>query len=213
MTGVKICGLKTVDDVDKVNRYLPEYVGFVFANTRRFVTDEQACEMKKRLDKRIRAVGVFVDEPIGHVISLCRRGIIDCVQLHGDESEEYIRRVKKETDTVVIKATKVQSARQVTERMSEAADFMLFDTYKKGELGGTGVRFPLEVLQESLDVMAQNGKAVKPFFLAGGLDASNVREVLGQLGCYCVDVSTGVETDGVKDEEKIRLFIEQVRAV
>lgn len=213
MTGVKICGLKTVDDVDKVNRYLPEYVGFVFANTRRFVTDEQACEMKKRLDKRIKAVGVFVDEPIGHVISLCRRGIIDCVQLHGDESEEYIRKVKEETDTIVIKATKVQSARQVTERMSEAADFMLFDTYKKGELGGTGVRFPLEVLQESLDVMAQNGRAVKPFFLAGGLDASNVREVLGQLGCYCVDVSTGVETDGVKDEEKIRLFIEQVRAV
>ncbi len=213
MTGVKICGLKTVDDVDKVNRYLPEYVGFVFANTRRFVTDEQACDMKKRLDKRIRAVGVFVDEPIGHVISLCRRGIIDCVQLHGDESEEYIRKVKEETDTVVIKATKVQSARQVTERMSEAADFMLFDTYKKGELGGTGVRFPLEVLQESLDVMAQNGRAVKPFFLAGGLDASNVREVLGRLGCYCVDVSTGVETDGVKDEEKIRMFIEQVRAV
>lgn len=213
MTGVKICGLKTVDDVDKVNRYLPEYVGFVFANTRRFVTDEQACEMKRRLDKRIRAVGVFVDEPIEHVISLCRRGIIDCVQLHGDEPEEYIRKVKEKTDTVVIKATKVQSARQVTERMSEAADFMLFDTYKKGELGGTGVRFPLEVLQESLDVMAQNGRAVKPFFLAGGLDASNVREVLGRLGCYCVDVSTGVETDGVKDEEKIRLFIEQVRAV
>lgn len=213
MTGIKICGLKTVDDVDKVNRYLPEYVGFVFANTRRFVTDEQAGEMKRRLDKRIRAVGVFVDETIEHVISLCRRGIIDCVQLHGDEPEEYIRKVKEETDTVVIKATKVQSARQVTERMSEAADFMLFDTYKKGELGGTGVRFPLEVLRESLDVMAQNGKAVKPFFLAGGLDASNVREVLGQLGCYCVDVSTGVETDGVKDEEKIRLFIEQVRAV
>ncbi len=213
MTGVKICGLKTVDDVDKVNRYLPEYVGFVFANTRRFVTDEQACEMKKRLDGRIKAVGVFVDEPIEHVISLCRRGIIDCVQLHGDEPEEYIRKVKEETDTVVIKATKVQSARQVTERMSEAADFMLFDTYKKGELGGTGVRFPLEVLQDSLDMMAQNGRAVKPFFLAGGLDATNVREVLGQLGCYCVDVSTGVETDGVKDEEKIRLFIEQVRAV
>ena len=211
MTKIKICGLKTFDDVDKVNRYLPEYVGFVFANTRRFVTDEQADEMKKGLDRRISAVGVFVDEPIEHVISLCKNGIIDCVQLHGDEPEEYIKKVKKETDTTVIKATKVQNVQQVTERMSDAADFMLFDTYKKGELGGTGVRFPLDVLLKSLDELKHSGRNVKPFFLAGGLDASNVREVLGQLGCYCVDVSTGVETDGIKDEDKIRKFIEQVR--
>ena len=158
MTKIKICGLKTLADVDKVNMYLPEYVGFVFANTRRFVTDEQAREMKQRLDGRIRAVGVFVDEPIGHVISLCQNGIIDCVQLHGGESEDYIREIKKKTDTTVIKATKVQNARQVSDGMSKEADYMLFDTYKKGELGGTGVRFPLEILQESLNELAQNGR-------------------------------------------------------
>ena len=211
MTGVKICGLRTLADVEKVNKYLPEYIGFVFANTRRFVTDEQARDMKQALDSRIKAVGVFVNEPIEHVINLCRGDIIDCVQLHGDESDEYIRDLKRETNTTVIKATKVQTAEQVTQLMSDEADYMLFDTYKKGELGGTGVRFPLEVLIESLDSLKADGRSVKPFFLAGGLDASNVREVLGQLGCYCVDVSTGVETDGVKDETKIKQFIENVR--
>lgn len=211
MTRVKICGLKTLADVEKVNRYLPEYIGFVFANTKRFVTDEQALIMKQALDKRIQAVGVFVDEPIEHVISLCSRGIIDIAQLHGAESEEYIRTLKKETDTTVIKATKVQNAEQVARLMSEEADYMLFDTYKKGELGGTGVRFPLEILEESLQKMKASGRAVKPYFLAGGLDDENVAEVIGRTECFAVDVSTGVETDGVKDEAKIQRFIENVR--
>ena len=88
MTKVKICGLKTLDDVDKVNKYLPEYAGFVFANTKRFVTDEQALMMKQALATEIKAVGVFVNEPIEHVAELCRRGIRDVAQRHGEESEE-----------------------------------------------------------------------------------------------------------------------------
>lgn len=211
MTKVKICGLKTLDDVDKVNKYLPEYAGFVFANTKRFVTDEQALMMKQALATEIKAVGVFVNEPIEHVAELCRRGIIDAAQLHGEESEEYIRNLKKITDIPVIKATKVQNASQVAERMSEEADYMLFDTYKKGELGGTGERFELSILEECLENLASQGRKIKPYFLAGGLDETNVSEVLGRIGCYCVDVSTGVETDGVKDEVKIKSFIENVR--
>lgn len=211
MTKIKICGLKTPADVEKVNRYLPEYIGFVFANTKRFVTDEQALAMKQALDRSIKAVGVFVNEPIEHIISLCNRGIIDAVQLHGEETEDYIRELKKKTDTTVIKATKVQNAEQVSGLMSEEADYMLFDTFKKGELGGTGERFPLEILEAVLKEQAEKGRAVKPYFLAGGLSSANVQEVLGQMGCYCVDVSTGVETDGVKDEAKIKEFIEKVR--
>ena len=213
MTKVKICGLKTLADVAKVNRYIPEYIGFVFANTKRFVTDEQAMEMKQALDSRIKAVGVFVDEPLEHVVSLYKKGIIDIAQLHGAESEEYIRELKQETDICVIKATKVQTAEQVSALMSDEADYMLFDTYKKGELGGTGVRFPLEILEKSLEDMAAEGKSVKPFFLAGGLDYENVAEVIGKTECFAVDVSTGVETDGVKDEAKIKQFIEKVRQV
>lgn len=211
MTKVKICGLKTLVDVEAVNRYLPDYIGFVFANTKRFVTDEQALTMKQALDNRIKAVGVFVDEPLAHVVSLCEKGIIDLVQLHGAESEEYIRELKQKTDTCVIKATRVQTADQVSKVMSDEADYMLFDTYKKGELGGTGVRFPLEILEKSLSDMAAQERAIKPFFLAGGLDCENVADVIGKTKCFAVDVSTGVETDGVKDERKIKQFIENVR--
>ena len=137
------------------------------------------------------------------------------VQLHGAESEDYIREIKQKTDTTVIKATKVQTAQQVAQLMSEEADYMLFDTYKKGALGGTGERFSLEILEQSLNTLRAQGKQVKPYFLAGGLDCQNVTEVLCQIAgsseCVAVDVSTGVETDGVKDEAKIRQFIESVR--
>jgi len=211
MTKVKICGLKTLADVAKVNRYLPDYIGFVFANTKRFVTDEQALEMKRALDGRIKAVGVFVDEPLEHVISLYKKGMIDIAQLHGAESDAYIRELKQKTDMCVIKATRVQTPKQVSALMSNEADYMLFDTYKKGELGGTGVRFPLEILEKSLAEMAAQGRSVKPFFLAGGLDWQNVTDVIGKTECFAVDVSTGVETDGVKDEAKIKRFIEKVR--
>lgn len=211
MTKIKICGLKTLADVEAVNKFLPEYIGFVFANTKRFVTDEQAFEMKNALDKSIKAVGVFVDEPIEHVISLCKRGIIDIAQLHGAESEEYIAKLKQETDTTVIKATKVQNAKQVYELMSKNADYMLFDTYKKGELGGTGERFSLEILDKTLEMMQNEGQKIKPYFVAGGLDADNVCEVIGKTNCYGVDVSTGVETEGKKDIIKIEKFINNVR--
>jgi phosphoribosylanthranilate isomerase len=207
MTKIKICGLKTLADVEIVNKYKPEYIGFVFAPTKRFVADEQAFAMRNALDKDIKSVGVFVNEPIEHIVKLCDNGTINLVQLHGDESEDYIRELKAKliTNTEIIKAVRVQNQDQVRKSISAEVDYMLFDTYKKGEMGGTGERFPLEILEQSLD------KDHKPFFLAGGLSADNIKEVLGQMECYCVDVSTGVETDGVKDENKIKQFIDKVR--
>lgn len=207
MTKVKICGLKSLSDVSIVNKYLPEYVGFVFANTKRFVTDEQALAMKRALDKRIQTVGVFVNEPQEHIISLCKKGIIDVVQLHGDETSEYIIELKQQISNPIIRAVRVQNAEQVKSELEQEADFMLFDTYKKGVYGGSGERFSLSILEESL----KNEDNEKSFFLAGGLSPENITEVLGGVECYCVDVSSGVETDGSKDEEKVREFIERVR--
>lgn len=209
---IKICGLKTLADIEKANRYQPDYIGFVFADTRRFVTDEQALAMRRALDRRIQAVGVFVNEPLAHVADLYDRGVINVVQLHGEESEDYIRKLKQITDAAVIKAVRVQSVEQTAGQMSQEADYMLFDTYKKGEPGGTGERFSLEILKESLRRMREKGEVVKPYFLAGGLDCENVAKVIDQTDCFAVDVSTGVETDGVKDEAKIRKFIENVRS-
>lgn len=211
MTKVKICGLRTLADIKSVNRYLPEYAGFVFAKTKRFVTDEQASLMRQMLDERIQAVGVFVNEPIEHILQLCDTRVINAVQLHGDETEAYIRQIKEETDTVVIKAVRVQCADQVVECMSDNADFILFDTYKKGIPGGTGACFSMEVLQESFTKLRKRNQTIKPYFLAGGLDCGNVAQAIHQTDCYAVDVSTGVETDGAKDAEKIKRFLECVR--
>lgn len=209
MTKVKICGLKTLADVEIVNKYLPEYVGFVFANTKRFVTDEQAFCMKQALDKRIQVVGVFVNEPQKHIISLCQKGIIDAVQLHGDETSEYIEALRQQIQNPIIRAVRVQNAGQVKKELQQNVDFMLFDTYKKGVYGGSGERFSLSILEESL----KNEENAKPFFVAGGLAPENIKEVLGDVACYCMDVSTGVEIDGNKDEKKVREFIERVRGI
>lgn len=211
MTKVKICGLKTLADVEIVNQYLPEYVGFVFAKTKRFVTDKQASIMRNALDKRIQAVGVFVNEPIEHVIQLCDTGIINVVQLHGEETDTYIQMLKQKTDTNVIKAVRVQSAEQVVENISAAADFMLFDTYKNGVPGGTGECFSLKILQESFAKLRERNQTIKPYFLAGGLHCDNVVDVIRQMDCYAVDVSTGVETNGIKDAIKIKQFIDCVK--
>lgn len=204
-TKVKICGLRTLADVEAVDRYLPDYVGFVFAHTRRFVTDEQAFMMKRALDWRIRSVGVFVDEPMEHILRLCEKGIIDMIQLHGAESEEQIRQIREKSGLPVIKAIRIERTGQTACSMSCEADYLLFDTCKKGVPGGTGERFPLELLEAYIKDIR------KPYFLAGGLDPWNVSEAIGRTGCPAVDVSTGVETDGVKDADKIRQFIEQAR--
>lgn len=208
---VKICGLKTVADVEKANKYLPDYVGFVFADIKRFVTDRQAFEMKQALDGRIMAAGVFVDEPQEHIVKLCRENIIDLVQLHGSEPEEYIRELKQKVGAPVIKAVRVRDAEEVISLMSDEADYMLYDTYKKGEPGGTGERFLFEILEQALEGAERAGRRVKPYFTAGGLTPGNVEEIIRRADCYAVDVSTGVETDGVKDEIKIKEFIERCR--
>lgn len=211
MTKVKICGLRTLADVEAVNAVKPAYAGFVFASTRRFLTDEEAEILKKALSKEIQTVGVFVNDSQEHVISLCKKGIIDVIQLHGEETQEYIRELQRQTGKQVIKAVKVQDKEQVKREMSQQADYILFDTYKKGVMGGTGERFPLEILKDSLKEWEQENKWVKPYFLAGGLTPENVADVLQQIDCYCVDVSSGVETDGRKDDKKIEAFMKQVK--
>lgn len=201
MTKVKICGLKSIKDVEIVNKYKPEYAGFVFANTKRFVSDTLAKEMREAMDSSIKTVGVFVNEPIDHVVTLCREGIIDVVQLHGDETEQYARDLKGRVDQPVIRAIRVQSTQQIMSMMNYPCDYFLFDTYRKDAYGGTGECFDRNLIP----------KLEKPYFLAGGLTVDNVKEALSECEAFCVDISSGVETEGVKDEEKVKDFIINVR--
>ncbi|NLV17689.1 MAG: phosphoribosylanthranilate isomerase [Syntrophomonadaceae bacterium] len=199
MIKVKICGLCTVEDAGKVNRCLPDYVGFVFAEgSKRRITCSQAREMKKMLAAGIRAVGVFVNQEIPMIAGLVREGIIDVVQLHGDESIRDILELRRHVSCPVIKAVPVGNT--FPARLPAGADYLLFDTATR-ERGGSGKRFDW-ALVASVNV---------PFFLAGGLNEENVSEALQMISPYCVDVSSGVETDGVKDEEKMRRFIRLIR--
>ena len=202
MTQIKLCGLTRKEDISAVNRWKPDYIGFVFANSRRQVTPEHARHLKDGLDPRIKVVGVFTNEPVQFILDLCETRIIEVIQLHGDETEEYIQALKRKTVCPVIKAIRVQSTEQILEAEKLSCDLLLLDTYQKGQYGGSGKAFD-HTLIPTLH---------KPFFLAGGLESGNIAQAVGECHPFGVDVSSGVETNGLKDETKIRQIIELIRS-
>ncbi|MDD6734459.1 MAG: phosphoribosylanthranilate isomerase [Lachnospiraceae bacterium] len=202
MTRIKMCGIKRIADVEAANTCRPEYVGFVFApESKRFVSPQTAKALKQALDKEIQAVGVFVDAPLEEVSSLLKEGIIDLAQLHGSEGEAYIRSLKEQTNKPVIKAFRMNAlGDKINETLSaieqSSADFVLLDSK-----AGCG-----EVFEWGMIETVQ-----RPYFLAGGLDISNVSTAIEKLQPYAVDVSSGIETDGVKDKDKMEAFVTLVR--
>ena len=197
MVRIKICGLSRLCDIYAVNAEKPEYIGFVFAESRRNVTPQRAFDLREKLDPDIIPVGVFVNEEPENIASLAQHGIIDVIQLHGSENEEYIGRLKALTDKPIIRAVAVLNEGDAQKRAGTLADYLLLD----GEGGGKGRRFDWDMI----------GEVNKPFFLAGGLCRENIGPALEKVQPFAVDVSSGVETDGFKDPAKIREFIRMVR--
>ncbi|WP_099205335.1 phosphoribosylanthranilate isomerase [Scatolibacter rhodanostii] len=199
MSKVKICGLSREEDILAVNITKPDYIGFVFADkSRRKVTVAKAIELKKLLDPAIKVVGVFVNESVEWVAELCEVGLIDMVQLHGDEDESYIRKLKEFTTKPVICAILIADT---IPEFPKSADYLLFDT-ASAERGGTGKTFNWEILKDYQG---------KPYFLAGGLSSQNVAKAIQKLHPFAVDVSSHVESKGVKDSQKINEFVSIVR--
>ena len=197
MTKIKFCGLTRPCDIEAANEIKPDYIGFVFApKSKRRVSYKQAVDLKNLLDKDIKAVGVFLNEDIDQVISLLNLGIIDAAQLHGDESVEYITRIQKETGKPVIKAFQIHSEQDVTCAEKTIADYIILDA-------GTGEGKTFDW------ALVENFK--KPYFLAGGLNPGNVTDAMRKLNPYALDVSTGIETDGLKDKNKMAEFAAAVR--
>lgn len=197
MTKIKICGLKRDCDIDFVNEALPDYAGFVFAKSKRQVTKEQAKRLKERLDLRITAVGVFVDAPVEFVAELANENIIDMIQLHGNEDEEYVIKLRQLTKAPVIKAFKAGT--KTEEEMKQyPSDYDLIDSGK-----GSGKTFDWNLVP----------KTTKPWFLAGGISEDNVEEAIHCLHPYGVDFSSSVETDGYKDRDKILRIVRRIRNV
>lgn len=202
MTKIKICGLRTKEDVDAVNQAGPDYAGFVFAPSKRQVSDEQAAVLRSLLSKEIRSVGVFVNDSIAHIASLCREHVIDLIQLHGEESEEYIRQVREQTHVPIIRAVRLASKEEGIKVLATTADYLLYDAFAgKDVYGGSGTELNTSLLPS----------LVRPTFLAGGLNPENVGQIITSYHPFCVDVSSGVETEGRKDYCKLEQFIQNVR--
>ncbi len=201
MIRIKICGLTREEDINAVNRCLPEYIGFIFAESRRQVSPAQARLLKASLDKRIKVVGVFVNEGIETIAALYYAGTIDLVQLHGDEGEDFLRELKQRVDCPVIKAVRVKNPEQVLAAQRLPCDLLLLDTYSEAQYGGGGLTFDHSLVPE----------INKSFFLAGGLDLNNIEQAIKDSHPWGVDISSGVESDGIKDEDKIRAIIARVR--
>jgi phosphoribosylanthranilate isomerase len=199
MPKIKICGIKRLEDIGIVNKYKPDYIGFVFAESKRKVTRDLAYRLKQDLDADIIAVGVFVDSPVEEIVELFEAGIIEMAQLHGSESEQYIQNLKQRTDDElkIINAIEISKDTDLSKFDNSQSDYLLFDSGK-----GSGKTFDWNLIKKDIK---------KEFFLAGGLSSSNVMEAIEQFNPYAVDLSSSLETDGVKDENKIKEIMELIR--
>ena len=216
---VKMCGISKVETIPAVVEAKPDYMGLVFAPSKRQVTVDQAKTLVEELhrgyaqkygsdtehDKNdtIKTVGVFVNETVDNLVTIANEANLDAVQLHGDEDETFIQSLKERINVEVWKAVQIRSAADVEKWIDSSADILLFDAYHKDERGGTGEVFDWS----SLDAFE------RPFMLAGGIDSTNVARAIRTVRPYGIDISSGIETNGVKDDEKITAFTKIVKSI
>ena len=209
---VKMCGISKVETIPAVVEAKPDYMGLVFAPSKRQVTVEQAKILIEELHKQcinhydtkvVKTVGVFVNETLDNLVRIADTANLDAVQLHGDEDEAFIQSLKERTNVEVWKAIQIRTAADTEKWIDSSADMLLFDAYHKDERGGTGEVFDWS----SLDAFE------RPFMLAGGLDSTNVARAIRTVRPYGIDISSGIETNGVKDDEKITAFTKIVKSI
>ena len=198
MVKIKICGLMRPEDIDMVNEVCPDIAGFILASgRRRTVTPEQMRELTKQLQPQILSAAVFLDQDIRGIADLAAENLMDIIQLHGHEGNDDIRYLQARTRKTIIKAFRIDTAEDIRRAEDSEADLVLLDH----GAGGTGQAWDWSLLSGMR----------RPFILAGGLDPENVQEAVRKTGPFGVDVSSGVETDGYKDREKIMRFVRRVR--
>ena len=220
---IKMCGISKVETIPAVVEAQPDYMGLVFAPSKRQVTVDQAKILVSELHKQyanrynrdviqwsndvvqefIKTVGIFVNETLDNLVTIATEVNLDAVQLHGDEDEAFIQSLKERTNVEVWKAVQIRSAADAEAWIDSSADMLLFDAYHKDERGGTGEVFDWSCLDEF----------ERPFMLAGGIDSTNVARAIRTVRPYGIDISSGIETDGVKDDEKIKAFTNIVRTI
>lgn len=220
---IKMCGISKIETIPAVIEANPDYMGLVFAPSKRQVNVDQAKILVSELHKQyanrynrdviqwsndvvqefIKTVGIFVNETLDNLVTIATEVNLDAVQLHGDEDEAFIQSLKERTNVEVWKAVQIRSAADAEAWIDSSADMLLFDAYHKDERGGTGEVFDWSCLDEF----------ERPFMLAGGIDSTNVARAIRTVRPYGIDISSGIETEGVKDNEKIKAFTNIVRTI
>lgn len=196
-TMIKMCGIRTADDMRWIWRIMPEYIGFVFAEkSRRYIEPGQAAKLVEGLDEKITPVGVFVDSDFERIKRIYDMGAIKIAQLHGNEPDELILRLQ-DAGINVIRAFQVNSEADIEKAENSPADLVLLDSGQ-----GSGETFDWSLIKQ----------ISRPYFLAGGLDPKNVKQAVTELHPFAVDVSSGIETNGVKDCNKMMEFAYAVRS-
>ena len=198
MVKIKICGIRCLEDINIVNKYKPDYIGFVFADSKRQVSHEIAAKLKSNLNSDIISVGVFVNAKQDEIVKLFQESIIEIAQLHGDESEEYINVLKEKTNNElkIIKAVEMSEDKDLLAYDNLQIDYLLLDSGK-----GSGKTFDWHLIRSDLQ---------KEFFLAGGINSTNIKEAIDKFNPYAIDLSSSLETDGFKDENKIKEIMEVI---
>lgn len=199
---LKICGITKETEIPIINKVKPDYIGFVFAESRRQIDAGQAKLLKGMLSVGIRAVGVFVDENPDRIVELLNHGVIDMAQLHGNEDEEVITYIKEKTGKPVIKAVIIKDASDVKRWRGTSADYLLLDSGK-----GSGKTFDWGSIDWSYIK-----ECCADIFLAGLINPDNVAEAVRMVRPYCIDVSSGVELSGMKNEELITKLVRNMEA-
>ena len=207
MVKLKICGMRRPEDIEMANRYEPDYIGFVFAESPRKVSYGQAKELSALLNEDIVPVGVFVNEHMNIIVDLFKDGIIEIAQLHGDEDEKYIRNLKDKSieetgkQIPVINAIEIKDGADYNDELlkwrDSASDYFILDSGK-----GSGKTFDWSLIDKESEFFKNS------IFLAGGLNSENLALAIEEFNPFAVDLSSSVETDGFKDEEKIKEIIE-----
>ena len=200
-TRIKICGLTRPEDIQAVNEAKPDFCGFIveFPKSRRNVTVDQLRKLREKLDENILPAGVFVNAPVELPAQLLNEGTIALAQLHGQEDEEYITRLKGMTDQLLIKAFSIKTEEDVEQALRSGADYILLDQ----GAGGTGETFDWNLVPS----------IKRPWFLAGGLGCDNLESAIHLLHPWAVDLNSSVETDGHKDPDKILKAVQAVRNI
>ncbi len=202
---IKLCGLRREEDISYINEAKPDLAGFILAEGyRRTISPETAEMLAKQLDPSVKAVGVFIDQPVGSVAETAAKAGFYAVQLQGSEDAEYISALRKISDVKIWKAVRVQTAADISAAEKLGADMLVLDSYSPSANGGTGKTADWELIRRT--------KISMPYLLAGGINADNISEAM-KISPYGVDISGGTETDGVKDPAKIKAIMNLVRKV